>query len=290
MTKGSAKSGHEQPDEQRTAAESNKDGERRGGEAPMARTLVIIPTYNEREALPTTLGRLRAAVPQADVLIVDDASPDGTGDLADKSAAGDRKVHVLHRTGKLGLGTAYIAGFDWALENGYDVVVEMDADGSHQPEQLPRLLKALGDDARADLVLGSRWVPGGEVVNWPKSREVLSRGANIYTRIMLGLRVADATGGFRAFRASTLSELDLSTVSSQGYCFQVDMTRRIDDHGGRVVEVPITFVERTAGDSKMSRNIIVEALWRVTLWGIERRIEQVRGAFGKKKTSAASGR
>lgn len=268
MTSSSASDG-EQPDE-------NAGVERE------ARVLVIIPTYNESQTLPTTLGRLRAAVPNADVLIVDDGSPDGTGDLADKSAAGDRKVHVMHRSGKLGLGTAYVAGFGWALERGYDVVVEMDADGSHQPEQLPRLLTAMAENPEADLVLGSRWIPGGKVVNWPRSREVLSRGANVYARIMLGLRVGDATGGFRAFRASTLSELDLSTVSSQGYCFQVDMTRRIDDHGGRVVEVPITFVERTAGDSKMSRNIIFEALWRVTVWGIERRTDQVKSLLRKK--------
>lgn len=245
------------------------------------RTLVIIPTYNERESLPITLGRLRAAVPDADVLIIDDGSPDGTGRLADKASAGDKHVHVLHRTGKQGLGTAYVAGFTWALERGYDVVVEMDADGSHQPEQLPKLLKVLHATPAAALVLGSRWVPGGKVVNWPKSREVLSRGANVYTRIMLGLDVGDATGGFRAFRADALRELDLTEVSSQGYCFQVDMTRRIADNGGRIVEVPITFVERTAGDSKMSNNIIFEALWRVSVWGVGRRADQLKEKFTK---------
>ncbi len=245
------------------------------------RTLVIIPTYNERETLPTTLGRLRAAVPDADVLIVDDGSPDGTGKLADRASAADNHVHVMHRTGKLGLGTAYVAGFTWALERGYDVVVEMDADGSHQPEQLPKLLKALAAAPAASLVLGSRWVPGGKVVNWPKTREVLSRGANIYTRMMLGLQVGDATGGFRAFRADALRELDLSEVSSQGYCFQVDMTRRIADNGGRIIEVPITFVERTAGDSKMSNNIIFEALWRVSVWGVAKRSSEVKSRFTK---------
>ncbi len=246
-----------------------------------ARTLVIIPTYNERETLPTTLGRLRAAVPDADVLIVDDGSPDGTGRLADKASAADNHVHVMHRSGKQGLGTAYVAGFTWALDRGYDVVVEMDADGSHQPEQLPKLLKVLATTPSAALVLGSRWVPGGKVVNWPKSREVLSRGANVYTRMMLGLPVGDATGGFRAFRAQALRDLDLTEVSSQGYCFQVDMTRRIADKGGQIVEVPITFVERTAGDSKMSNNIIFEALWRVSVWGVAKRTEQVKQHFAK---------
>lgn len=241
-----------------------------------ARTLVIIPTYNERETLPITLGRLRSAVPAADVLIVDDGSPDGTGQLADNASERDSQVHVLHRTGKQGLGTAYVAGFTLALEQGYDVIVEMDADGSHQPEHLPKLLKALATQPAASLVIGSRWIPGGKVVNWPKTREILSRGANVYTRIMLGLRVADATAGFRAFRADALRKLELNDVSSQGYCFQIDMTRRIDDQGGRIVEVPITFVERSAGDSKMSNNIIFEALWRVTVWGVTKRTGQLK--------------
>lgn len=244
-----------------------------------ARTLVIIPTFNERSTLPTTFSRLRAAVPTAEVLIVDDGSPDGTGEIADSLAAENEGVHVLHRTGKLGLGTAYLAGFAWALENGFEVVVEMDADGSHQPEQLPRLLEAVATNPRVGLVIGSRWVPGGEVVNWPKSREFLSRGANVYTRIMLGLGVGDATAGFRAFRAATLVRLDLTGVSSQGYCFQIDMTRRVHDLGDPIMEVPIAFVERTAGESKMSRNIIVEALWRVTAWGVVKRGRQLTGPF-----------
>ncbi|WP_454044563.1 glycosyltransferase [Cellulosimicrobium sp. Marseille-Q8652] len=241
--------------------------------------------------LPGTLARLRAAVPGADVLVVDDASPDGTGDLADALAADDAAVHVLHRAGKDGLGAAYVAGFGWALERGYDVVVEMDADGSHRPEELPRLLGALVDApgrapgapaARpADLVIGSRWVPGGEVVNWPWHRELLSRGGNAYVRVALGLRLGDATAGYRAYRARALRAMDLSAVESHGYCFQVDMAWRVARAGGRVVEVPITFVERTAGRSKMSRSIVVEALWKVTVWGARRRAEQLASLLGR---------
>ena len=231
----------------------------------LGRVLVVVPTYNERENLPVIAGRLRAAVPDAHLLVVDDSSPDGTGKLADELAAEDDHVHVLHRTAKNGLGAAYVAGFGWARAQGYDVVVEMDADGSHAPEQLPRLLTALED---ADLVLGSRYVPGGSVVNWPKSREVLSRGGNLYTRLMLRLPLQDATGGYRAYRRSVLDGLALDQISSQGYCFQVDLAWQAWRQGHRVVEVPITFVERERGESKMSRAIVVEALWRVTVWGL----------------------
>lgn len=241
------------------------------------KVLVIVPTYQERDALPGTLARTRAAVPDADVLVADDASPDGTGEIADDAAATDPHVHVLHRAGKEGLGRAYVAGFRWALERGYDAIVEMDADGSHQPEQLPTLLETFRRTG-ADLVLGSRWVPGGEVVHWPRSREVLSRGGNAYTRVALGVPVRDATGGFRVYRASTLADLPLGEVMSQGYCFQVDMVQRIHRAGGTVVEVPITFVERELGSSKMSRAIVAEALWRVTLWGVQHRTSQVAGA------------
>jgi glycosyltransferase involved in cell wall biosynthesis len=229
------------------------------------RVLVAMPTYNERDNLPHTLARLRAAVPSADVLVVDDGSPDGTGDLADELAAGDPQVHVMHRSEKAGLGAAYIAAFRWALERGYDAVVEMDADGSHAPEELPRLLEALAD---ADLVLGSRWVSGGEVRQWPAARMLLSRGGNVYTRVMLGLPLKDATGGYRAYRRRVLESLPLDRVASQGYCFQIDLAWRAWQAGFRVREVPITFVERTAGASKMSRTIVAEALWRVTAWGI----------------------
>lgn len=238
------------------------------------RVLVIIPTYNELENLPLILGRVRAAVPQVDVLVADDNSPDGTGDLADTLAADDPQLHVLHRKGKEGLGAAYLAGFAWGLERGYDVLVEMDADGSHSPEQLPRLLSALAD---ADLVLGSRWVAGGSVVNWPTSRKILSRGGNLWTRISLGIPLHDATGGYRAFRRETLLGLGLADVASAGYCFQVDLAWRALKAGYRVVEVPITFVEREHGVSKMSQRIVVEALLRTTLWGVRHRAGQLRG-------------
>ncbi|MGV9775190.1 polyprenol monophosphomannose synthase [Streptosporangium sp. NPDC003464] len=234
-------------------------------ERMLGRVLVIVPTYNERENLPMIVGRLRTALPEAHLLVADDNSPDGTGAVADALAAEDDHVHVLHRPGKQGLGAAYIAGFRWGLAEGFDVLVEIDADGSHQPEELPKLLEALADGA--DLVIGSRWVPGGKVVNWPGSREFLSRGANVYTRMMLGLPVRDSTAGFRAYRAATLEKIGLDDVESQGYCFQVDLTLRTVRHGLRVTEVPIMFVDRTVGASKMSRAVVGEALWRVTLWG-----------------------
>ncbi|PZG25011.1 dolichol-phosphate mannosyltransferase [Spongiactinospora gelatinilytica] len=230
------------------------------------RVLVVVPTYNERDNLPMITAQLREAVPEAHLLITDDDSPDGTGQVADELAAADPNIHVLHRPAKEGLGAAYIAGFRWGLAEGFDVLVEMDADGSHRPEELPELLHVLADGA--DLVIGSRWVPGGKVVNWPWSREFLSRGANLYTRMSLGVPVRDATAGFRAYRAATLRKIGLDDVESQGYCFQVDLTLRTLRHGLRVSEVPITFVERTAGSSKMSRAVIAEALWRVTVWGV----------------------
>ncbi|HUD38354.1 MAG TPA: polyprenol monophosphomannose synthase [Streptosporangiaceae bacterium] len=230
---------------------------------------VIIPTYNERDNLELIVTRVRASVPTADLLIVDDNSPDGTGEIADKLAAADTRIHVMHREGKSGLGTAYIAGFGWAQENGYGVMVEMDADGSHDPADLPKMLTALES---ADLVIGSRYVPGGTVVNWPKSREALSRGANVYVRLVLGISVHDATGGYRAYRADTLSAIGLDTVDSQGYCFQIDLTMRAIKAGRTVTEVPITFTERARGASKMSRGIIIEALWRVARWGVSSRL------------------
>jgi dolichol-phosphate mannosyltransferase len=243
------------------------------------RVAVIIPTYNERENLESITSRVRGSVPEADLLIVDDNSPDGTGELADKLAAGDPQVHVLHRPGKSGLGAAYIAGFGWALERGYDAMVEMDADGSHQPQDLPRLLTALQD---ADAVIGSRWVPGGTVRNWPKSREALSRGANSYARIMLRLPVHDTTAGFRAYRAQTLRAIGLDSVRSQGYCFQIDLTLRAVNAGLTVVEVPITFVDRMKGASKMSRGVMVEAFWRVAQWGVAQRLHGRRPPGGQR--------
>lgn len=231
------------------------------------RVLVIVPTYNEAANIAAITARLRAAVPEADLLIADDNSPDGTGKIADELASEDpdQRIHVLHRPGKQGLGAAYLAGFRWGLDRDYDVLVEMDADGSHRPEELPRLLAAV---QWSDLVLGSRWVAGGSVVNWPRSRRFLSRGGSTYSRLMLRLPVRDVTGGFRAFRARTLRGLGLDEVQSQGYCFQVDLLRRAVQRGFSVTEVPITFVEREHGVSKMSRSIVVEALWRVTVWGL----------------------
>lgn len=235
--------------------------------------VVVVPTYNELANLPVVTAGIRASVPELDILIVDDNSPDGTGQLADELAANDPAISVLHRPGKSGLGKAYLAGFEEALGRGYEVVLEMDADGSHQPQQIPALLQALTD---ADLVLGARWVPGGGAMNWPKHREWLSRGGNFYTRMMLGIPLHDATGGFRAFRATTLKSLDLHDVDSQGYCFQVDLAWRALQRGLRVQEVPIMFIERTAGASKMSQRIVAEALWRVTVWGLAARLRRSR--------------
>jgi dolichol-phosphate mannosyltransferase len=242
--------------------------------APLGKVLVIIPTYNEAENIKPIVTRVRSSVPDAYVLVADDNSPDGTGKLADEMAAGDDHVHVLHREGKEGLGAAYLAGFRWGIAEGYDVLVEMDADGSHQPEELPRLLTALKG---ADLVLGSRWMPGGRVVNWPKSREMLSKGGSTYSRLMLGVGIKDVTGGYRAFRKETLEGLGMEQVTSAGYCFQVDLAWRAHKAGYRVIEVPITFVEREHGASKMSRNIVAEALWRVTSWGVSDRVDRLRG-------------
>lgn len=238
---------------------------RQSGLPGIGRVLVCIPTYNERDSLPETVRRLRAAVPAVDVLVVDDGSPDGTGAIADQLHERDPAVHVLHRTAKSGLGTAYIAGFSWGMQRGYDVLVEMDADGSHQPEELPRLLEALRS---ADVVLGSRWVPGGEVRNWPASRLWLSRGGNAYVRLALGMPLRDATGGYRAYRRQVLEALPLAEVASQGYCFQVDLVWQAWRSGFEVTEVPITFVERAMGESKMSRSIVLEAFWRVGWWGL----------------------
>lgn len=251
----------------------------RAGRPDIGSVLVIVPTYNERENLPLILDRLRAAVPYADVLVVDDGSPDGTGQIADERAAADQAVHVMHRKEKSGLGGAYIAGFRWGLERNYDVLVEMDADGSHAPEQLPRLLAAV---EHADLVIGSRYVPGGSIVNWPKRREFLSKGANIYSRLALGVKVRDITAGFRAYRAKVLRTIDLDAIESRGYSFQIDLAFRTIRAGFTVAEVPITFTEREIGTSKMSGSIIREALIKVPTWGLQSRAEKVRKALGRR--------
>jgi dolichol-phosphate mannosyltransferase len=241
--------------------------------------LVVIPTYNERDNLGPIVERLHAALPAAHVLVADDGSPDGTGDLADKLATSDERVHVLHRTEKAGIGPAYVAGFKWGLARDYAVLVEMDADGSHAPEDLPRMLDAL---TGADLVLGSRYVTGGRVVNWPKHREILSRGANLYSKLALGAKISDITAGFRAYRREVLEKIKLGNVASQGYCFQIDLAWRTVEAGFTVVEVPITFTEREVGVSKMSGDIVREALIRVTKWGLRRRSNQVRALFRRK--------
>src|ERR1700759_5706267 len=230
------------------------------GDAAASRVLIVMPTYNERQNLEIMAGRIGEAVPDAALLVVDDNSPDGTGDLADKLAEVDPRVQVMHRTEKAGLGRAYVAGFTQALGDGYDLIVEMDADGSHRPEDLPKLLSAA---AHADAVIGSRYVPGGTVVNWPKSRAFLSWGANFYNQVMLGVRVKDATGGFRVYHAQTLRRIDLNGIQSAGYCFQIDMTLRVLQSGLKITEVPITFVERERGASKMSSTVILESFTRV---------------------------
>lgn len=240
---------------------------------------MVVPTYNEADNLAWIVERLRRAQPEVDVLVVDDESPDGTGAIADGLAADDARVHVLHRTTKGGLGAAYLAGFAWALERDYDLIGEMDADGSHQPEQLGRLLAAVVD---ADLVIGSRWVPGGSVVNWPVTRTLLSRGGNRYVRVLLGIEVRDATAGFRVFRRSALERIDLTQVRSTGYVFQTDLVWRAL-HGGLVVrEVPIEFVERVHGDSKMSPPVALESLRLITAWGLRERRDQVRRSWARR--------
>jgi len=240
--------------------------------------LVVIPTYNERENIESIIARLHAALPKTHVLVVDDGSPDGTGDIADELAKNDAdgRIHVMHRAEKNGLGAAYVAGFRWGLDRDYAVLVEMDADGSHAPEDLPRILDALTD---ADLAIGSRYVPGGKVVNWPKHRYFLSWGANVYSRVALGAKVKDITGGFRAYRRAALEKIRVDNVASQGYCFQIDLGWRTIEAGFTVVEVPITSTERVHGQSKIPQDIIREALLRVTKWGLRRRGNQVRQLF-----------
>ena len=231
--------------------------------------LVIVPTYNEATTLATIARRLSAAVDDAHLLVVDDASPDGTADIAEAMAASDPRVHLLRGTGKGGLGAAYLRGFAWGLARGYDLLVEMDADGSHPPERLPAMLAAAADDT---VVIGSRWVPGGAIENWPLRRELLSKGGNLYVRLALGLRVRDATAGYRVYPAPVLRTLLTTPVKARGYYFQVAMTVRALDAGYTVREIPITFRERETGESKMSRAIVWEAMSRVGALGLRRRV------------------
>ena len=245
----------------------------------MPRTLIVIPTYNERDLVRDIVAAARASVPAATVMVVDDNSPDGTGAIADEISAADDHVFVLHRAGKEGLGAAYVAGFAWAKDKGYDAVVEMDADGSHAPEELPKLLDALRDH---DAVLGTRYIPGGSVHNWPIHRLLLSRGGNIYIRMALGMPFKDATGGYRAYRMAVLDAIDVATVASTGYSFQVELAWRTYRHGFRMAEVPITFTEREHGVSKMSGNIFKEQLLRVTVWGVSARRDALLARLGRK--------
>lgn len=229
------------------------------------RPLVVVPTYNEAESLPGVLERALAADPDLDVLVVDDGSPDGTGDLAEALAARTGRVHVLHRSGKAGLGVAYRAGFAWGRRHGYDTFVEMDADASHDPADLPRLLHAVRG---ADVAIGSRYVPGGKVVAWPRRRLLLSRFGNAYARALTGLPVADATSGFRALRGTVLDTIAVAATRSDGYAFQLETALRAWRAGFRIVEIPITFTERGAGASKMGGTIVLEALWSVPRWAL----------------------
>jgi glycosyltransferase involved in cell wall biosynthesis len=228
------------------------------------KTLVMMPTYNEISGLEDSVRSLFEHNQDVDLLIIDDNSPDGTGSLAEKLRS-DSRVHVLHRIIKEGLGKAYLAGYEWGLGRGYDLLVQMDADGSHRPQDLPKLL-----NAKADLVIGSRWIQGGAVANWPKHRELISRAGNLYARVATGLRIGDLTAGFRVYRADALRKLNLSHLEAQGYGFQVEMTLRSKKAGLEVVEVPILFVERAQGASKMTKEIVFEAFWLCTKWGFRR--------------------
>lgn len=238
------------------------------------RTLVIIPTYNESDSIRKVIGLVRESVPGASILVVDDNSPDGTGDIVDSIISSDDAVHLLRRPGKAGLGAAYRAGFAWGGEHGYDIQVEMDADLSHDPAALPHLLAAVEDGA--DLAIGSRYVPGGSIPDWSWHRKALSKWGNVYVNLMLSLGVADATAGFRAYRTTLLDRMDLSTIAAGGYGFQIEMTYRATQKGATIVEVPIAFTDRTEGESKMSGAIIREALTLVAGWGVRKRLDRFR--------------
>ena len=242
--------------------------------------LVVLPTYNESENIDHVLRRIRAALPAATVLVVDDGSPDGPADLAEILGKELGGIEVMRRTGKSGLGSAYRAGFRWGLDHGFDACIEMDADLSHEPEALPSLVAPLGDGM--ELVIGSRYIPGGVIPNWAWHRRLLSRGGNLYASALLGLGVSDATAGFRCYAAPLLDRLNLDAVRAEGYGFQIEMTYESRKAGASILEVPIRFVDRVEGESKMSAFIVVEALGLVTLWGVER----LFGSFRRSKQVA----
>jgi dolichol-phosphate mannosyltransferase len=246
----------------------------------MSDVLVIVPTYNEVENLTTITGRVLAATDRVDILVVDDNSPDGTGELADRLAAESPRIHVLHRTTKSGLGDAYRAGFAWGLERDYHALVEMDGDGSHRPEQLPDLIAAVDE---VDVVVGSRWVTGGGAPNWALRRSLLSRGGSAYARMALGLPFRDVTGGFRAYRANALVALGYQTVRAQGYCFQIEMLWRAYQADLVIREIPIQFAEREGGESKMNLSIVIEAVTRVSVWGVANLPHRLLGALRPRK-------
>jgi dolichol-phosphate mannosyltransferase len=231
------------------------------------RTLVIIPTYQESDNIENIIKRTLQVSENLDILVVDDSSPDGTANIVKEIMKQSPRVNLLVNSEKAGLGKAYVVGFRWGLAKQYQYFVEMDADGSHAPEQLPSILEKLSD---FHVSLGSRWVDGGKIENWPLSRQILSQGGNIYTRLMLGIKVKDATGGYRAYRREVLEAIDLAGIESQGYCFQVDMVRRSLQNGFKISETPITFTERELGNSKMSKSIVIEAFTRIGIWGLKR--------------------
>jgi len=235
------------------------------------KTLVIVPTFNELESAPRLISRVCELIPDVHILVVDDGSPDGTADVVESMAQGQLagRIHVMRRKEKSGLGAAYLAGFSWGIEHGYETLIEMDADGSHRPEDLVNLIKISRANPSLDLIIGSRWVKGGAVRNWAKSRELLSRAANKYAKLMLNVGVKDVTAGFRVYKTSIIERIDFSTVLSQGYCFQIEMTRKVLSLNGKIKEVPITFIEREFGVSKMNMKIVIEAMVRVTLWGLK---------------------
>lgn len=228
---------------------------------PFHRALIVVPTYNERDNVPEVVDKFLAPIPDAEILFVDDASPDGTGELIEDIRARDSRVHAIHREGKLGLGTAYLAGFAWALERGYDYVFEMDADFSHDPKYLPEMLRLAAEGA--DMVVGSRYVEGGGTVNWGLGRRLISRGGSLYARTILGVGIRDLTSGFVCYRQKTLEGLDLDAIRSTGYGFQIEMKYRVLEAGMKIVETPIVFEDRRVGQSKMSGGIVSEAVWMV---------------------------